>query len=147
MGSAIDKTLRHVQFYVRRLQGSDTVCVVIAVLIELGFETHWDGFGYLKFAICRYAERPGRLHKDIYPYVSEIYSSDPTIQIIDSAIKSAIDMASSRKDDKVWSYYFPKDSDGNIRKPSNGEFITRIAAFVELWQGCCKEERVCQTEK
>ena len=42
------------------------------------------------------------------------------------------------RDEAVWRCYFPSNQEGFVEKPSNGEFISRVARFLELWQGCCK---------
>lgn len=145
MTKTIDRTLDHALFFARRLQNCDPMCVVILVLIELRFETHKDGFGYLKHSIARYFQEPGHLKKDVYPAVSELYSMEITSMQMDTAIRSVIEDAWNRRDDEVWSYYFPPDRNGIIHRPSNAEFISRIAVFVELWKGCNKGDRVCQT--
>ena len=143
MTKTIDRTLDHALFFARRLQDCDPICVILLVLIELRFETHKDGFGYLKHSIDRYFQEPGHLTKDIYPSVAEMYSTDITSLQMDTAIRSVIEDAWKRRDDEMWSYYFPPDQNGKNHKPSNAEFISRIAVFVELWRGCCKGERVC----
>lgn len=40
---------------------------------------------------------------------------------------------------KVWGYYFPQYSGKKMSKPTNMEFISEIARFLELWRGCCEE--------
>ncbi len=145
MENTIDLTLKRVLFFARRLQGCDPVCVIILVLIELQLDTYRDGFCYLKYAIERFYREPGHLQKDIYPAVAERYSIDISSGQMDAAIRTAIEEAWRRRDDGVWRCYFQPDRNGRIRKPSNAEFIARIAVFVELWQGCCKGVRVCQT--
>ena len=147
MTRTIGRTLDHALFFARRLQNCDPICVIIAILIELGFKTDLDGFGYLKHSIAQFLREPGHLATDIYPLVIEMYSTKINSVQMDNAIRTVIDDAWKRRDDEVWSYYFQPDRNGRIRRPSNAEFISRIAVFVELWQGCCKGDRVCQTTK
>ena len=147
MTKTIDRTLDHALFFARRLQNCNPMCVVLLILIELRLETQKDGFGYLKHSIVRFLQEPGHLTTDIYPPVMELYSTKINSLQMDNAIRAVIDDAWKRRDDETWSYYFPPDRNGKIRRPSNAEFISRIAVFVELWQGCCKGDRVCQTIK
>ena len=143
MENTIDLTLKRVLFFARRLQGCDPMCVIILVLIDLRVDTHRDGFSYLKYAIERFYREPGHLQKDIYPNVAERYSVDISVNQMDAAIRKVIEEAWKQRDEGVWSCYFQPDRNGKIRKPSNAEFIARIAIFVELWQGCCKEGSIC----
>ena len=145
MTRTIGRTLDHALFFARRIQNCDPSCIVLLILIEMGFETQQDGFFYLKHAVVQFFREPGHLAKNIYPAIIGLYSSEITPQQMDSAIRSVIDNAWKRRNDEVWSFYFPPDLKGKIRRPSNAEFISRIAVFVELWQGCCKGVRVCQT--
>ena len=145
MENTIDLTLKRVLFFARRLQGCDPMCVIILVLIDLQVDSHRDGFSYLKHAIERFYREPGHLQKDIYPAVAERYSVEINSAQMDTAIRKVIEDAWKRRDDRIWRYYFQPDRNGRFRKPSNAEFIAKIAIFVELWQGCCKEGSICRT--
>jgi hypothetical protein len=143
----MELTLKRVLFFARRLQDCDPMCVILLVLIDLQVDTHRDGFSYLKYAIERYYREPGHLQKDIYPAVAEKYSVEINSAQMDTAIRKVIEEAWKRRDERIWSCYFRPDRNGKVRKPSNAEFIARIAIFVELWQGCCKGASVCRTRE
>lgn len=140
MGNTIGGTLRHAHFLARHLNKCELQYAVVAVLLELGIPTKRIGFDYLKNAIMLLFEDPAKMMtKGIYPAVSDLYDPEIGEFQIEQAIRSAITEAWKDRDEDVWSYYFPLDKNGNVKKPTNSEFISRIARFMELWQGCCKE--------
>lgn len=140
MASTIENTLVHALFFSRHLKYCDLPCVVVAVLMELGVPTKTAGFDYLKTAILVFMEDQTQMvTKDLYPTVAKAYTSKPGYAQIEKGIRRAISEAWARRDNDIWKCYFSANKDGNIEKPTNAEFISRIARFIELWQGCCKE--------
>lgn len=140
MTSAIEKTLEHVKFIARHLNHCDYSTVVILALMELGIAPKNDGYVFLKKAVAMYYEDPMRhLKDDIYAKISVELDGTEDSDRIEQAIRRAIAEAWKARDDEVWSMLFPRAEDGSIEKPSNRDFISRVAWFVELWQGCCKE--------
>lgn len=139
MTSTIESTLRHVLFYARTLNNCELEYVIIAVLLELGIPTKNMGFSYLKSALGLYRGDAAQLiTKEIYPDVAKNYDPKPTTFQVESSIRRAIKIAWINRNDTSWAYYFQPDEDGQIRRPTNAEFISRVAYFLELWQGCCK---------
>ncbi len=91
-------------------------------LLSLGIPTKLGGFHYLLEIIPAYAANPNQLiTKELYPSTGR----DP--RPVERAIRSAIEAAWAQRDDVVWSRYFPPDSTGFIRRPTNAEFISRLA--------------------
>lgn len=139
MVSSIEDTLKHVVFLAKHLHGCDLQCVTTAVLLELGVPPRLAGFDYLERAILLYYEDPTQmLTKETYPDVGKFYDPPASSYQVERQIRVAINEAWKNRDARMWSYYFTADIGGDIRKPSNGEFISRVARFVQLWQGCCK---------
>lgn len=139
MASTIEDTLKHVVFLARHLKQCDLQCATTAVLLELGIPVKGAGFDYLEKAILIFYEDPTQiLTKEIYPAVGNSYRPPASAYQVEKQIRTVINEAWKHRNVKVWGYYFPADSTGHIRKPSNGEFISRIARFIQLLRGCCK---------
>lgn len=140
MLGTIEGTLKHALFLARYLNKSGLQYAVIAVLLELGIPTQDMGFDCLKNAIILTYDKPIQvLAKGLYPTVGQHYTPEVGEYQVEQAIRSAITKAWADRDESVWSYYFPPEANGKAKKPTNAEFITRIARFLELWEGCCKE--------
>ncbi len=138
MTRKIERTLKHAHFLARHIHG-DLSSVVVAILIELDIPTNRDGFEYLKRAIISVHENPTwSLLKEIYADIAQAHGIDD-IKTIDQAIMSAIELGWKARDEEVWACIFPSARFGWNKRPSNSEFITMIARFTELWEGCCKE--------
>lgn len=141
----LEETLEHALFLAKYFRKSDLQSVTIAVLFELGIDTDLLGFEYLKKSILLYYSAPGRMvMKEIYPTVGKMFDSRPNKRQVEQTIRNVIAKAWENRDDQVWRIFFRPDKNGNIPKPSNAEFITRIAYFLQLWQGCCREEVGCE---
>lgn len=136
---AIQETLVHVLFLAQHLNNCDPLCVVIAVLLELGIPTKRSGFDLLKRSILISYRRPGLTVHEIFYEVGHSYEADLSFEQVDQAIRAAISDAWRCRDDTVWLCYFPQVMAQGIRKPSNAEFITQLARLLELWAGCRKE--------
>ena len=136
----IERTLRHVIFLARHLRGCDIRCVTTAVLLELGVPDKNAGFDYLENAIILFVEDPTRMFtKDIYPTVGKLYTPPARAYQVERQIRTSINEAWENRDEQIWGCYFHAERDGVIRRPTNAEFISRVARFVLMWQGCCKE--------
>lgn len=134
MDSTISETLHHVLLLARHLDKCDLRGATLVVLMELGMPTKYIGFEFLKRAILLQFEDPTRaLAKDIYLEISlrcKLNSEDQ----VDQAIREAIRMAWENGSETAWQWYFSYDGQSPYRRPSNGEFISRIAYVLELWQ-------------
>ena len=140
MTSTIEDTLDHALFLCRHLKHCDFECATIAVLMELGVPTKSVGFDYLKPAVILFRADPTQvITKELYPAVGKAYGSNPGYAQIERGIRRAISEAWKSRDESIWKCYFPSGLDGNIGKPTNAEFISRVARFLELWHGCREE--------
>lgn len=140
MEKRIETTLKHALFLSRHLNGCDPQYAVVAVLVELGIPPNQSGFDYLKKAIIlRYENPDSRITKDIYPAIGKTRIPRVGSSLIERSIRYSISIAWKNRDENVWRYYFPQAKAGFFRRPSNNEFISAVACFIELWRGCCKE--------
>ena len=135
----IDKTLNHVLFLTRRFNGNDLESAILAVLLELGLSAQSDGFHYLRTGIMlKYSNPNQRIIKMLYPAIGKCYEPEIGANQIEQAIRSAIGAAWEIRDEDTWECFFPSRG-REAKKPSNGEFICKIACILELWHSCCKE--------
>lgn len=139
MQSTINKTLEHVLFLARHLKKCSTKGAMVAMLMELGVPTKYVGFEFLKCSILLQLADPTRsLANDIYLEVSLHYKQNSEEQV-EQAIRDAIKMAWRHGSRNAWEWYFSYDGHFPGSKPTNSEFISRIAYILELWQECVKE--------
>lgn len=140
MGRAIGNTLEHALFLSRHLRKCNTKCVAVAILLELGIPAKRIGFEYLILAILGFYDDPIQsVTKELYPSIADICGPGVEAKQVESAIRAVIAEAWRNRNMKVWGYYFPHYVERKMKKPSNTEFISEIARFLELWHGCCEE--------
>lgn len=108
---------------VMRLEPRSTIA---SMLMDLNIPSKRRGFRYLEQGIKQYMERPGQaLTKTIYPDVAREYFTNS--QAVERAIRQVIHESWERRDDKVWRMYFSSGREGIIPRPTNAEFISRMA--------------------
>lgn len=138
MVSTIERTLCHIQLLSRHLNCCNLRGAIVVVLMELSVPTKCVGFEFLKKAIELQRRDPTRtLTKDIYLEISLHYKQNSE-ELIEQAIREAIKMAWRHGSRQAWDWYFSYDDRTTVNKPTNGEFISRIAYILEIWQECSK---------
>jgi len=101
------------------------------MLLTLGVPTKLNGYGYLREAIPLMAKDRGQaITKELYPAVAKLYRCEP--KNVERSIRSAIDSAWKKRDERIWRMYFPPDTSGIIQRPTNAAFISRLADCREL---------------
>ena len=136
MESTIDRTLYHILLLVRHLDSCNLRGAIVVALMELGVPTKCVGFEFLKKAIELQRRDPTRaLAKDIYLEISLHYKQNSE-ELVEQAIRDAIKMAWRHGSKKAWEWYFSYDGRAVLNKPTNSEFISRIAYILEIWQEC-----------
>ena len=101
------------------------------VLSDLGVPDHLLGYRYLQDAIARAAEEPELIHGltgSLYPCVARRYGT--TAQLVERAIRHAVESGWSRCDESMRELYFGGKIRPGRQKPTNAEFIARIANIV-----------------
>jgi len=105
---------------------------ISSLLLTLGIPPKLRGFAYLKEAVALYREDPLQsVTKLLYPEVAKRCGCAP--MHVERSIRSAIEAGWKRRDDRVWQLYFQPDRDGRIQRPSNGDFISRLADSLRPW--------------
>lgn len=106
---------------------------VTNLLLTLGIPTRLKGYQQAKEAILRMAADPDQsITKELYPAVAAVCGGD--WRHVERTIRSAIAAAWKKRDERIWQHYFPPEPDGTVRKPTNGDFITRMAEALRLNQ-------------
>lgn len=99
---------------------------ISAMLMDLDIPPKRRGFIYLEMCIDLYMQQPGQpLTKEIYPAVAKQYNAKP--DAVERAMRQVIHETWARRDDRVWRRYFRTVRNGEIPRPTNGEFISRLA--------------------
>ena len=149
MTNNIDRMLDHILFLARQFRGCKIQYIVKVFLLELGLEPKFDGYHYLIRLIVLYLEAPTQVPiKNLYIAMSALYGGIVDAEQIEQSVRNAIRNAWKNRDIKIWSNYFRQNSSGEVDRPSNAEFISKIACVVDLWKGCCDvEENKPNTEE
>lgn len=100
-------------------------------LADLGVPDHLLGYAYLQTAITLVVEDPVAAYSVtgfVYPGVADHYGTTP--QLAERAIRHAIESGWSRCDRAMRELYFGGKIKPGRKKPTNAEFIARIANVV-----------------
>lgn len=99
------------------------------ILLRLGFSRKLSGTRYLHHAIRLFAKDPQQmLTKELYAAVGQQFHASSSQ--VERSIRNAIAAAWGCRDERIWLRYFPTGEDGTVRRPTNGELITRLSEFV-----------------
>ena len=114
-----------------RLQPRTTVA---SMLMELNIPSKRRGFTYLEKSIRQYLKQPGQaLTKTIYPDVAQAHFTQP--EAVERAIRQVVHESWAKRNDRVWRMYFSPGREGVIPRPTNAEFISRLAERYRESQG------------
>ncbi len=100
-------------------------------LSDLGVPDHLLGYRYLQAAIAQAVEEPDAVHGlsgFLYPAVARRYGT--TAALVERAIRHAVESGWSRCDAGMRQLYFGGKIRPGRQKPTNAEFIARIANIV-----------------
>lgn len=137
MSNANEETLHHALFLAQHLNKCDVQYGLVYILIELEMPSYHIGYHYVKNAILQFYQNPvPMLLSGIYQAVSEKVDPSANYKQMEGAMRYVIREAYQNCDSEVWRYYFRKRK---RKPPNNYDFISQIANFMELWQGCCQE--------
>ena len=104
---------------------------VSELLLMLSIPTHFKGFGYLNDAIELMLQSPEiSVTKEMYPTVARSHGT--TAAQVERGIRNAIQSGWKNGNKEQWKKYFPANASGEIMKPSNGIFISRIACVLKI---------------
>lgn len=139
MDHTVNETLAYVIMLACDVRKGDVPAAILAVLIELGFQSHMDGFWILRRAVLLKYERQELRLATVYQEIVESSDLELSYNQAEQAVLSAIDSAWKNRDKEKWDYFFSEERLGKKRKPTNKEFISHMACFMELWNSHCQE--------
>lgn len=131
----INGLIRQVTELLRYEPSADTPCRerngdTRTVLLALRIPGKRRGFTYLCHAVPLFARDPLQsVTKVLYPEVAKRCGSEPSH--VERSIRSAIEAGWKHRDGDIWKLYFPESEIPGSRRPSNGEFIARLAQVLE----------------
>ena len=105
--------------------------VISEILFELGMPSHILGYQYSIYAIKIAVENPDIINAitcGLYPTVAEHYGT--TASRVERAIRNGIECARDRGDLDVFEKYFGNTISLVKGRPTNSEFIARVANIV-----------------
>lgn len=103
------------------------------MLLNLGVPAHLKGYHYLRTAILMSAkdmEVVSSVTKLLYPEVAKLYKTTP--QKVERAIRNAIEVSWLRGNMEAMEAMFGSSADSGRGRPTNSEYIARIADEVQL---------------
>lgn len=145
MDHTVNETLEYVISLSCDIRKGDVPAAILAVLIELGFQSHMDGFWILRKAILIKYERQELRMSMVFEEIVTSSGCGMSHNQMEQAILSSIDSAWKNRDIEKWDYFFSEERMGKQRKPTNKEFISHMACFMELWNSHCQE--VCYEKR
>lgn len=129
----MDQLLEMIAFMARHLEPGNFCAAVKCVLIQLHIPTDSKGYRCLILAIPIYHSDPGQSWtKEIYPEVARL-TDCVSWKAVERSIRMAISCAWGLRDPTIWACYFQRK-----RKPSNGEFISKISEMLDVWMACAQ---------
>ena len=115
-----------------RITRPDPRDAVSNLLRHLRMRGKLKGFRYLREAIVLMAQDPDQaITKELYTEVARRFNTGH--KQVERCIRTAIDEAWQVRDERVWLQYFPYGAGNQPVRPSNGEFIARLAQCVQ-WE-------------
>lgn len=104
------------------------------ILLELSVHAKPKGHTYLRSGISLAVDCANpRITKDIYPALAKEFHV--TVGQVERAIGRAIRKAHKNGDPEIWGRYFPRNAEGQIPCPTNGEFICALANCIRMEEG------------
>lgn len=106
---------------------------ITKIMLDMGVPAHLKGYHYLREAIMisgKDMEAVSSVTKLLYPEVAKRYKT--TEQKVERAIRNAIEVSWGRGNLETFEELFGYSSDSGKCRPTNSEYIARIADKVRL---------------
>lgn len=106
---------------------------IVRALLDLGVPCHIKGHRFLITAIDAAVKNEdiiSAMTKELYPMVAAAH--DTTASRVERAIRHAIECAWDRGDIDTLQHYFGNTISNTKGKPTNSEFIARIAQMIRM---------------
>ena len=139
MDCTINETLEYILFLTRHIRKGNIRAATLAILMDMGFSEHSEGFGYLRSAILIRVGDAYLRFGAIYRRIAEMYGSGTSDKQVEQDIRALITEAWKYRNADKWLIVFPPNGNRKQERPSNGKVIARFACLLELWRDCCEE--------
>ena len=138
MECSLDESLQYIVFLTRHIPEEDISSFILVVLLELRFQSHLDGFVYLRDSIERKYENRRKRVNAILLELATLYNPETDYANIEQSIRHCIAIAWKKRNREKWIKCLTSDyyAEG---KPSNASFISHVACLAELWKKCQKQ--------
>ena len=106
---------------------------VTRIMLDMGIPAHLKGYHYLRDAILltgRNMEVVSSVTKMLYPAIARRFKT--TDQKVERAIRNAIEVSWNRGNMKTFEEMFGYSASSGRTRPTNSEYIARIADKVRL---------------
>ena len=111
----------------------DPANLLTGMLLALNVPSHRKGFLYCRMGIRMCAQDPTlQVTKEVYPAIAKEYGTSNLA--VEKAIRAVIEVAWENRNDSLWRQYFPPAPNGKIPKPTNTQFLFRLADAMEVGQ-------------
>ena len=105
-----------------------------ALMLDLGFDDFVRGTQYIRQAVQIWDVLPHcSMTKKVYPEIAAV--SDTTASRVERAMRHAIEKASLRGSARVWADAFGCSISVDSGKPTNGQFVARLAMLCRATRG------------
>lgn len=102
---------------------------ITALLVQLGARTSQQGFRFLRVGILLLMEDPGQqLTKSLYPAIAAEFRTSKAN--VEKSMRTTVANAWANRRDEVWRAYFPTTANGQIPRPTTGQFLSRLADAI-----------------
>lgn len=96
------------------------------IFVALGFKMNTESYRILECATALYYQDPTQpLTAQLYPKVAELCGGTATQ--VEKAIRTAVESAAKNGNGFMWQLYFETGKGGKVLKPTNGQFLARMA--------------------
>lgn len=111
----------------------DYTALITSILHEMGVPAHIKGYHYIRHAVELVVDDIdllGAVTKKLYPEVAEEFNS--TSSRVERSIRHAIEVVWDRGNEKALVRYFASNMQNENSKPTNSQFIARIADKIRI---------------
>lgn len=111
----------------------DYTALITSILHEMGVPAHIKGYHYIRHAVELVVDDIdllGAVTKKLYPEVAEEFNS--TSSRVERSIRHAIEVVWDRGNEKALVKYFASNMQNENSKPTNSQFIARIADKIRI---------------
>lgn len=96
----------------------------------LGFNMNALGTRMTEIAVQLYAQNPSQsITRDLYSAVAR--ACNGTVSQVERGIRFSIEKAWLSRNEEIWRLYFSVGKNGKVSRPTNADFLARIACCIE----------------